>query len=132
MGWIFVTGGNAMRRFDSGVRVSKDIDTKIYVPRGQHVRDVVNLTTELIAKAMTMMIESRLQILPDNVQKVISGTPVGFLYNSHDNDNLQFRMRYLPEEPNGRPRLVSIDYRMRIRVGSIQFNHNIPILDVVI
>lgn len=121
-----------MRRFDSGVRVSKDIDTKIYVPRGQHVRDVVNLTTELIAKAMTMMIESRLQILPDNVQKVISGTPVGFLYNSHDNDNLQFRMRYLPEEPNGRPRLVSIDYRMRIRVGSIQFNHNIPILDVVI
>ena len=87
----------------------KDIDTKIYVPNGEHVHKVVETTIRLVAKAVTMMIETRLQILPDNVQRVIDGTPVGFLYKSRDRDNMQFRMRYLPKEPNGRPRLVSIE-----------------------
>lgn len=132
MGRIFVTGGDAMRRFNSGIRVSKDIDTKVYVPRGQRIQEVVNLTTSMLAKAVTMMIASRLQLLPDNVERVISGTPVGFYYKVRDRDGLQFRLRYLPEEPNGRPRLVSIDYRMEIRVGGTTFNHNIPILDVVV
>ncbi|GAQ87404.1 hypothetical protein KFL_003500150 [Klebsormidium nitens] len=132
LGRIFVTGGDAMRRFDSGIRISKDIDTKIYVPPGPHLDDVVSLTTALVGKAVTMMVEERARILPRNIESVICGTPVGFLYRIRDNDNLQFRLRYLPKEPNGRPRLVSIDYRMRVRVGSLEFNHNIPVLDVVV
>jgi hypothetical protein len=132
MGRIFVTGGDAMRRFDSGIQISKDIDTKIYVPPGHQLDDVVSLSTALVAKAVTMMMEERTRILPRNVERVISGTPVGFLYRIRDNDNLQFRLRYLPKQPSGRPRLVSVDYRMRVRVGGIEFNHNIPILDVVI
>ncbi|GAQ93200.1 hypothetical protein KFL_013560030, partial [Klebsormidium nitens] len=132
MGRIFVTGGDAMRRFDSGIRVSKDIDTKIYVPPGQHLDDVVSLATELVGKAVTIMVKERAQLLPRNIERVINGTPVGFMYRIRDDDNLQFRLRYLPKEPNGRPRLVSINYRMKVRVGSLEFNQNIPVLDVVV
>jgi hypothetical protein len=132
MGRIFVTGGDAMRRFDSGIRISKDNDTEIYVSTGHQLDDMVSLSIALVAKAVTMMKEERTRILPLNVERVISGTLVGFLYRIRDNDNLQFRLRYLPKQPSGRPRLVSVDYRMRVRVGGIEFNHNIPILDVII
>ena len=132
IGHIFVTGGDAMRRFDSTIKVSKDIDTKIYVKSGRHVHDALQVATTLCAKAVTMMIQLRGKILPTNVEKVVCGTPVGLLYTDKSSDNLQFRLRYLPAEAKGRPRLISIDYRMRIRVGNVEFNHNIPVLDVVI
>jgi hypothetical protein len=132
IGHIFVTGGDAMRRFDSAIKVSKDIDTKIYVKSGRHVHDALEVATILCAKAVTMMIQMRGKILPPNVEKVVCGTPVGLLYTDKSADNLQFRLRYLPAEANGRPRLISIDYRMRIRVGNMEFNHSIPVLDVVI
>jgi hypothetical protein len=79
-----------------------------------------------------MMIQLRGKTLPTNVEKVVCGTPVGLLYTDKSSDNLQFRLRYLPAEAKGRPRLISIDYRMQIRVGNVEFNHNIPVLDVVI
>lgn len=132
IGHIFITGGDAMRRYDSAIKVSKDIDTKLYVSSGNHVRKALHLALVLCAKAVTMMIERRSQILPKDIRKVINGTPVGFIYNDSCKDNVQFRLRFLPAERDGRPRLISIDYRMKIRVGTVLFNHNIPILDVVI
>lgn len=132
IGQIFITGGDAMRRFDSAIKVSKDIDTKIYVRPGRHVHDALEVATQLCAKAVTMMIEKRGQLLPKNVERVINGVPVGFMYSNKDADDLQFRLRYIPAEKNGRPRLISIDYRMQLRVGNTTIEHNIPILDVVI
>ena len=132
LGRIFVTGGDAMRRFDSSIKASKDIDTKIYVRKGRHMHAAANLAIAECAKAVTMMIEKKGQILPANTVRMMGGCPLGLSYRARDADNMQFRLRYLPEERDGRPRLVSIDYRMRIRVGGMEFNHNIPVLDVVI
>ncbi|GAQ83637.1 hypothetical protein KFL_001560060 [Klebsormidium nitens] len=84
------------------------------------------------AKAVTMMIEKKDQILPANTVRMIGGCPVGLSYRARDTDNMQFRLRYLLEERDGRPHRVGIDYRMRIRVGGMEFSHNIPVLDVVI
>ncbi|GAQ92531.1 hypothetical protein KFL_010410040 [Klebsormidium nitens] len=69
LGRIFVTGGDAMRRFNNRIKTSKNIDTKIYVGHGQSTKPVVELTTHVCGKTVTMMIDSRKNILPRDAHK---------------------------------------------------------------
>jgi hypothetical protein len=127
-----VVGGDAMRRYVRSIVISKDIDSKVYVPYGKNVGKAVEIVKEVASKATALLIGIKGAILPKNERRQIGGVPFSACYRDPDADDLQFRLRYSPEQKNGRPRLISIDYKMILRIGNYDFKHVIAVLDVVI
>jgi hypothetical protein len=131
-GGTFVVGGNAMRRYVRSIVISKDIDSKVYIPNGKNMGESVEIVKEVASKATALLIGIKDSILPENERRLVGGVPFSACYRDPNADDLQFRLRYSPEQENGRPRLISIDYKMIIRIGNYDFKHVIAVLDVVI
>jgi hypothetical protein len=62
---------------------------------------------------------------------MLGSLPFGAEYQDVDQDDLQFRLRFSPKQMSGRPRLLSIDYQMGLRIGVWSIKYTIAVLDVV-
>jgi hypothetical protein len=63
-GGAFVVGGDALRRYVRSIAVTKDLDAKVYVPYGKHMKETVETVTAVAAKAVTMLPQVKLLLLP--------------------------------------------------------------------
>jgi hypothetical protein len=143
--YIFITGGDAYRRYIPDIKRTNDIDTKVIYSTSKEKEKLVErislLMTELIAvlyKNKTVILknlESHNNLSSDNITLKIHFRPI---YTSQEDDQAgQFRLRFI--EKDGLT-LFSIDYRSKIniylKIGELEvdtvLNHDIPIVDLVL
>ncbi len=151
---IYVAGGDAMRRFKFNASLTKDIDTKIYIPEeislsNKHNQEIID---DCIIKNMFILlihfiynkntIFSSIDI-PDKLTISIPNVEAVFKLVSSDPNNFNFRFRKLLKSKFPVD-LYSLDYSTNINFGynidyngemrNIVYNHkyDIAFLDVVL
>lgn len=149
--FMFIAGGDAMRRYKNSITVTKDIDTKVYV---DNTRKRLSTTTTSLEKKVATIIETCMSKLiyylgthkprVFGIQNMIqfhmkqpqNGVMAGIEYYTSSPKNMQFRLRRIRKNPSIPVTLYSLDYRGYVQ-GTLNgkpfvFKHEVPILDVVI
>jgi hypothetical protein len=155
---LFVAGGDAMRRYDDSITVTKDIDTKLYITGAEITaglskedfkKNVVELIVKHIVKLRNYMQENLASILSEHsmLKKHITYAENDYkfeftLLTNDDKNNDQVRTREILKNENFPVDLYSIDYRAKLTVTSIKKddkkpisvtkNFDISLLDVVL
>ena len=155
---LFVAGGDAMRRYEDGITVTKDIDTKLYITgaeinaglsKDDFKKHIVDLIVKHIVKLRNYMQENLASILSEHsmLKKHITYAENDYkfeftLLTSDDKNNDQVRTREILKNENFPVDLYSIDYRAKLTVTSIKKddkkpvsvtkNFDISLLDVVL
>ena len=150
---IFIAGGDATRRYKNDISITKDIDTKIYIPKDlEHEKQFIetNVINELI-KLCSYLINNRLSLFnevrfPYDLYKETRDTnyeySARFIINEVGDDNLlNFRFRQI-FKGNFPVDLLSLDYRCKIiftvkhiktqKEFEFQYKYDIAFLDVVL
>ena len=155
---LFVAGGDAMRRYDDNITVTKDIDTKLYITgaeitaglsKDDFKKLIVELIIKHIVKLRNYMQENLKEILSEHsiLKKHITYSENDYkfeftLLTSDDKNNDQVRTREILKNENFPVDLYSIDFRAKITVSSnkkddknpvsVTKNFDISLLDVVL
>ena len=150
---IFIAGGDATRRYKNNISITKDIDTKIYIPKDlEHEKQFIETTVidELI-KLCSYLINNRLSLFnidsfPYDLNKETTDTnyeySAQFIINEvSDNNLLNFRFRQI-FKGNFPVDLLSLDYRCKIifivkhietqKIFEFQYKYDIAFLDIVL
>ena len=130
--FIFIVGGDAMRRYDYNISKTKDIDTKIYI-KGNIENKVEKIVIDNVSKFIYYMICIKSRLLENKTLNLKGGT---LTFNSVLNDNYQFRLRKINKSDVFPIDLFSIDFRSQVLINYFGTNYiykqDIPILDIVI
>lgn len=144
--YIFITGGDAYRRYISDIQRTNDIDTKVIYNKTKEKEDLINRISYNLSELIAILYKNKTAILKNlashndlsspNVILKVDCRPV---YASQDDDQSagQFRLRFIEKDSLT---LFSVDYRSKIniylKVGELEvdtvLNHDIPILDLVL
>lgn len=144
--YIFITGGDAYRRYLDEIKRTNDIDTKVIYNRAKDKPVLVERLTynlsELIAalyknkESILRHLEAKYDLSEDNMKLEVQFKPI---YSKDDGKTStgQFRLRFI-EKDNFT--LFSIDYRSKINIHltvgeldiNMTLNHDLPILDLVL
>jgi hypothetical protein len=144
--YIFVTGGDAYRRYLEEIKRTNDIDTKVIYSKSKDksilIESLTYYLSELIAGlyknkvSILKHLESKHDLSEDNIKLEVQFKPI---YTKEDGKSStgQFRLRFIEK---GNLTLFSIDYRSKIRIYlsvgeldiDITLNHDLPILDLVL
>lgn len=140
--FMFVVGGDAMRRYKKSISVTKDIDSKVYVGKSTRTSTVIDIVRKNLSRLVVFLIRHKAQIFADipgdllkfpNVENGVSAD-IKFITNSIS--NLQFRLREIKKCPTLPVNLFSVDYRAYFQGTYLghKFNikYDIPILDVAV
>lgn len=150
---IFVAGGDATRRYKNDISITKDIDTKIYIPKDlEHEKQFIenNVIDELI-KLCSYLINNRFSLFnevrfPYDLYKETRDTnyeySARFIINEVEDGNLlNFRFRQI-FKGNFPVDLLSLDYRCKIiftvkhietqKEFEFQYKYDIAFLDIVL
>ena len=154
---IFIAGGDAIRRYDFNGSITKDIDSKIYIPAEfdiyENIENYNNINKCIYSnlfKLASYLICKRDIIfshLQDSLENIFSPTnynkykcKVSFKLKSDNDDFLNFRFRQLPKGKFPVD-LYSLDYRCIIefeyilpgtQIKKYIYNYDIPFIDVVL
>jgi len=153
---LFVAGGDAMRRYNDSITITKDIDTKLYITgaevnaglsKDDFKKLIVELIVKNIVKLRNYMQENLKSILSEHsiLKKHISYSENNYefeftLLNTEDKNNDQIRTRKILKNENFPVDLYSIDYRAKLKITTknndkkvtITKNYDISLLDVVL
>jgi len=150
---IFIAGGDATRRYKNDISITKDIDTKIYIPKDlENEKQFIetNVIDELI-KLCSYLINNRLSLFnidsfPYDLNKETRDRyyeySARFIINEVNGDDLlNFRFRQI-FKGNFPVDLLSLDYRCKIiftvkhiktqKEFEFQYKYDIAFLDVVL
>ena len=108
---IFVVGGDAIRRYDYDGSLTKDIDSKIYIPTDINL-DAVEENNKLINECITLELFKLASYLNINKNNIFTSIPINELINQFENNpqhdfkcNIKFEL--VSSEPN------MLNYRFR-------------------
>jgi hypothetical protein len=134
--FIMIAGGDAMRRYKFSSTVTRDIDTKLFIPQSlkkidrKAIHDIVRKT---MSQLVTHLIRNKSEILRTNFDTETFNTMDGSMYIEPIYDSLQFRLRFIESHASFPVDLYSVDYRARIRLlNKVSISYDIPVLDVVL
>lgn len=145
--FMFVAGGDAMRRYKHDITKTKDIDTKIYIDpqlSDKKVKQINKVVVKNISDLVCYLVNHKSVILAQvtdgvreydyfNEQKSLK-TRIVFL--TERADNVQFRLRLIEESSAFPVTLYSLDYRGymlgEFNGQKFKMRYDIPLLDVVI
>ena len=148
--FMFIVGGDAMRRYKKSISATKDIDTKVYVDRSVRASDVTKIVRKNMARLITFLIKNKAHIFADiphtNVGFGAQGMRAQITFLTHNKHNLQFRLREIKKSQFTLPvNLFSIDYRAYFEGSYVERSHDghmvehkvalkydVPILDVAV
>jgi hypothetical protein len=140
--FMFIVGGDAMRRYKRNISVTKDIDTKVYVSSVKDENTVRKIVIDQMSKLVTYLITNKRRLLEvngtDNIGTgVVDGMHANIKFLTNNIKNVQFRLRHIKRSSDTLPvTLFSIDYRGYLRgiYGGRKFNlqYDVPIVDVAI
>jgi len=144
--YIFITGGDAYRRYLEEIKRTNDIDTKVIYNKAKDkpviLESLIYHLSELITvlyknKISTLKhLESKYDLSEDNMKLEVQFKPI---YSKEDGKTStgQFRLRFIEKD---NLTLFSVDYRSKINIQlsvgeldiDITLNHDLPILDLVL
>lgn len=146
--YIFITGGDAYRRYIDDIKRTNDIDTKVIYKNPNDKKRVIKLLTTKLSELVAVLYSNKNYIFNGINQNTINlgnehmiiDVKFKSVYSIKDDEEHsagQFRLRFIDKEDLT---LFSIDYRLKlyifISVGDLKINtsinHDIPILDVVL
>jgi hypothetical protein len=143
--FIFVVGGDAMRRYKYDISETKDIDVKLYVPSKMyktkakmeqlhnHIIKYASILTQFLIHHKRTILKSN---APFGVNDLENGITVQIQQLSKSANNNQFRLRRIDAHQEFPIDLYSIDYRCKLNImidgKKNLLNYDIPILDIVI
>ena len=153
---LFIAGGDAMRRYDTNISFTKDIDTKLYIgnassPQGTNLtpieikQAIIDIIITHIVKLRNYLQQNFQSLFTENCitmdKKIVykSDNKVFQLYLSNDDNKYhQFRTREIKKNELFPVDLYSIDFNIKIveydlltKKESIKL-HTISLLDVVL
>jgi len=152
---IYIAGGDAIRRYKNDVTQTKDIDTKIYIPKKYHENNaylelIVRIIYSNVIKLYTYFLIYKDSVLgQQNKQRIEKYSSSLFdyevkidLYNLIDKKISNFKFRQLYKKPSFPVDLFSLDYKAEtsftitkkdtLEVVSLPFNFEISFLDIVV
>jgi hypothetical protein len=149
--FMFIAGGDAMRRYKRSISTTKDIDTKIYVDASRkRNHNTVSTMEKKVATIVEECMSKLVYYLGTNKQRLFgtqendllmmskedNGVMAKMQFYTNNMQNMQFRLRQIEKNDHLPVTLFSIDYRgyMTGTIDGVKFmyKHEIPILDVVI
>lgn len=119
--YIFLVGGDAMRRHKQNITKTADFDCKIYCKKSWK-----NKIERLVKSTCSKMIV----YLNNNMSNHIYPSKIVFDYFTIIRGS--FRLRKIEAHDSFMIDLYSIDFRIKIYGNNVNFNIDIPILDIVI
>jgi hypothetical protein len=136
-GYIFISGGDAVRRYVEDVE-TKDIDTKLYIHDSSEQRKQYRLQFQrellgLLAKYTIYLNQIKRQIFSNMRYYPNAGTDEVYTdWIDVNNSNLQFTTRLIKEDGSGRPIIISVDYKYKLTVGDTFMLKTLPIIDIAL
>lgn len=146
--FLFVVGGDAMRRYKPAIGTTKDIDTKIYISGGRSVSDKVErVVTEELTRLVYYLFTNKQQLFGQGENNSIflnpeltggkdAGVKASIQFMSPDPNSLQFRVRQIERSEHFPVTLFSVDFRSYLlgseRGRDFKIKYDIPVLDVVL
>jgi hypothetical protein len=141
--FMFIVGGDAMRRYKKSISKTKDIDAKVYVPNSAMETEVMRIVKKNMARFVTFLIQHKARIFGDlgsdnfGFAKEENGVMARIKFLTTGQSNVQFRMREIRKSPFTLPvQLFSVDYRAYFQGTShgrtFNMKYDIPIVDIAI
>lgn len=140
--FMFLAGGDAMRRYKKDITVTKDIDTKIYIAPG--VKSVKTEVERIVAKNLSKLTcylsQHKTQIFggipSDRIEYNAGKLKCGIVFLTNSSRNLQYRIRLIKKTESFPVTLYSVDFRGYL-TGELDgkrfsIRYDVPIVDVVI
>lgn len=144
--YIFITGGDAYRRYLDEIKRTNDIDTKVIYNKTKDKPVLIDSLTYHLSELIAALYKNKVSILKhlehtqdlseDNMKLQVQFKPI---YSKEDGQSStgQFRLRFIEKD---NLTLFSIDYRSKININlsvgelniDITLNHDLPILDLVL
>lgn len=144
--YIFITGGDAYRRYLDEIKRTNDIDTKVIYNKTKDKPVLIDSLTYHLSELIAALYKNKVSILKhlehtqdlseDNMKLQVQFKPI---YSKEDGQTStgQFRLRFIEKD---NLTLFSIDYRSKINIKlsvgelniDITLNHDLPILDLVL
>lgn len=144
--YIFITGGDAYRRYLDEIKRTNDIDTKVIYNKTKDKPVLIDSLTYHLSELIAALYKNKVSILKhlehtqdlseDNIKLQVQFKPI---YSKEDGQTStgQFRLRFIEKD---NLTLFSIDYRSKINIKlsigelniDITLNHDLPILDLVL
>jgi hypothetical protein len=118
---IFIAGGDALRRYKNDISVTKDIDSKIYIPQSLATKENMKRVHKIIKEELILLV----CFLIDNNDIIMSDIKteykernfsINFILNNADKDIKNYRFRQILKNPFPVD-LYSLDYRCKINVN---------------
>ena len=146
--YIFITGGDAYRRYIDDIKRTNDIDTKVIYKKSDDKAHLIEFLTNQLSDLVAVLYTNKNYVFSglkqDTIhlgkEDMIIDVKFKAVYSVKDDEEHsagQFRLRFIDKEDLT---LFSIDYRVKlyvfISVGDLiintTINHDIPILDLVL
>lgn len=145
--YIFVTGGDAYRRYIDDIKKTNDLDTKVFYKNEEDKKSLINFLTLKLSELVTILYSNKNNIFKrtsdviplgrDNITVDVKFKPVYHIKDDDEQEAGQFRLRLIDKDDLT---LFSIDYRTKIHINikagnliiNTNINHDIPILDLVL
>jgi hypothetical protein len=149
---LFISGGDAMRRYDYDISFTSDIDTKLHIEgmTEENKRDIMDIIMSHIVKLRNYLEDNKRKVLEELKISENDGIDV-FRYKLNPNSfvrinillepeerdkNQQFRTRQIKKNETFPVDLYSLDFRYDITFEEdgkkSKYKHQLSILDVVI
>lgn len=144
--YIFITGGDAYRRYIDDIKKTNDLDTKVFYKHKEDKDKLIKLLTFRLSELIAVMYHNKKRMFKktfdiihlgsDNVMVDIKFKPLYFKDDDEQSAG-QFRLRFIDKDDFT---LFSIDYRTKININikagnliiNTNINNDIPILDLVL
>jgi len=149
---LFISGGDAMRRYNYNIAFTSDIDTKLHIKdlSNDNKKDIIDIIILHIVNLRNYLEENKMKIFQELITEENNGLNV-FTFKSNNyniginillepeerNEYQQFRTREIKKNDLFPVDLYSLDFRYTIHLHKdkskkIIYNHQLSILDVVI
>jgi hypothetical protein len=128
---LFITGGDAYRRYITDITRTNDIDCKLISPNPDNR---LYLILEKLSDLITILYTNKNSIFPKNIQRTIYNSNIKLVFKSVYESG-QFRIRIINKDDF---KIISIDYRCKIDININDQNilesisHEIPFIDIVL
>jgi hypothetical protein len=144
---IFIAGGDALRRYKNDISITKDIDSKIYIPETlatkENIKRIHKIIKEQLILLVCFLIQNNDMIMSDIKTEFIDQYfNINFILKNSDENIKNYRFRQILKNPFPVD-LYSLDYRCKINIvindninpinkTNFTYDYDIAFIDIVL
>ena len=144
---IFIAGGDALRRYKNDISITKDIDSKIYIPETlatkENIKKIHKIIKEELILLVCFLIQNNDMIMSDiKTEFIEQHFNINFILKNSDENIKNYRFRQILKNPFPVD-LYSLDYRCKINIDindninpinktNFTYDYDIAFIDIVL